>query len=198
MGKPNQLVPAAPLQPISVCGEPFSHVLVDCVGPLPKTKLGNQYLLTIMCKFTHFPEAIPLRNIKAPKIVESLIKFFTFVGLPASLQSDQGSNFMSNIMQQVLYQLGIKQFKSSAYQPESQGAIERFHQTQILIASGEKVLLQIANVSIQMADDYTYRNNGKKELFTSSSSSDTRYDASIKAKKGDKSLNECPYRSSLT
>ena len=129
VGKPNQLVPAAPLQPIPVCGEPFSHVLVDCVGPLPKTKLGNQYLLTIMCKFTHFPEAIPLRNIKAPKTVESLIKFFTFVGLPASLQSDQGSNFMSNIMQQVLYQLGIKQFKSSAYHPESQGAIERFHQT---------------------------------------------------------------------
>ena len=129
VGKPNQAVPAAPLQPIPVCGEPFSHVLIDCVGPLPKTKLGNQYLLTVMCKFTRFPEAIPLRNIKAPKIVESLIKFFTFVGLPASLQSDQGSNFMSNIMQQVLYQLGIKQYKSSAYHPESQGAIERFHQT---------------------------------------------------------------------
>ena len=32
-------------------------------------------------------------------------------------------------MQQVLYQLGIKQYKSSAYHPESQGAIERFHQT---------------------------------------------------------------------
>ena len=129
VGKPNQPVPAAPLQPIPVCGEPFSQVMVDCVGPLPKTKLGNQYLLTIMCKFTRFPEAIPLRNIKAPKIVESLIKFFTFVGLPASLQSDQGSNFMSNIMQQVMYQLRIKQYKSSAYHPESQGAIERFHQT---------------------------------------------------------------------
>ena len=36
---------------------------------------------------------------------------------------------MSNIMQQVLYQLGIKQYKSSAYHPEFQGAIERFHQT---------------------------------------------------------------------
>ena len=128
VGKPNQAVPAVPLQPIPVYGEPFSHVLIDCVGPLPKTKLNNQYLLTIMCKFTRFPEAIPLRNIKGPKIVESLIKFFTFVGLPASLQSDQGSNFMSNIMQQVLYQLGIKQYKSSAYHPESQGAIERFHQ----------------------------------------------------------------------
>jgi len=129
VGKPNQPIPAAPLQPIPICGEPFSHVLIDCVGPLPKTKSGNQYLLTIMCQFTRFPEAIPLRNIKARKIVDSLIKFFTFVGSPVSLQSDQGSNFMSTLMQQVMHELGVKQYKSSAYHPESQGAIERFHQT---------------------------------------------------------------------
>ena len=36
---------------------------------------------------------------------------------------------MANIMQQVLYQLGIKHYKSSAYHPESQGAIECLHQT---------------------------------------------------------------------
>ena len=33
VGKSNQLVPAAPLQPIPVCGEPFSHALVDCWPP---------------------------------------------------------------------------------------------------------------------------------------------------------------------
>ena len=129
VGKPNQPIPATPLQPIPVCGEPFSRVLIDCVGPLPKTKSGNQYFLTIMCQFTRFPEAIPLRSIKARKIVDSLIKFFMFVGLPASIQSDQGSNFMSSLMQQVMHELGVKQLKSSAYHPESQGAIERFHQT---------------------------------------------------------------------
>ena len=32
-------------------------------------------------------------------------------------------------MQQAMYQLGVKQYKSSAYHPESQGALERFHQT---------------------------------------------------------------------
>ena len=37
VGKPNQPVPAAPLQPIPVCGEPFSHVLVDCVGAQNQT-----------------------------------------------------------------------------------------------------------------------------------------------------------------
>ena len=36
---------------------------------------------------------------------------------------------MSGIFQQVMHELGIKQYRSSAYHPESQGALERFHQT---------------------------------------------------------------------
>ena len=77
-----------------------------------------------------------LRNIKTKSIVKALIKFFTFVGLPKSVQSDQGSNFMSGIFQQIMHELGIKQYRSSAYHPESQGALERFHQTlKIMIRS---------------------------------------------------------------
>ena len=129
VGKLNQTIPKAQLQPISAFDEPFSRILIDCVGPLPRTKSGNEYLLTIMCTSTRFPEAIPLRNIKTKSIVKALIKFFTLVGLPKSVQSDQGSNFMSGIFQQVMHELGIKQYRSSAYHPESQGALERFHQT---------------------------------------------------------------------
>ena len=70
VGKLNKPIPVAPLKPIPACGEPFSEVIIDCVGPLPKTTAGNKYLLTIMCKATRFPEAVPLRNIKAPKIVD--------------------------------------------------------------------------------------------------------------------------------
>ncbi len=66
VGKPNQVIRPAPLFPIPVIGEPFEHVIIDCVGPLPKTKSGNQFLLTIMCVATRFPEAIPLRKITAP------------------------------------------------------------------------------------------------------------------------------------
>jgi hypothetical protein len=54
----------ASLKPILAFDKPFSRVLVDCVGPLPKAKTGgNQFLLTIMCAATCFPEAIPLRKI---------------------------------------------------------------------------------------------------------------------------------------
>lgn len=129
VGKHKSDPPVAPLQPIPAFGEPFSKVIIDCVGPLPRTKSGNQYLLTIMCSATRFPEAIPLRNIKAASVSKALIKFFTLFGLPKEIQSDQGSNFTSKLFQQVVYELGVKQITSSAYHPESQGALERFHST---------------------------------------------------------------------
>ncbi len=128
-GKPNQVVPVAPLQPIPAFDEPFSRVLVDCVGPLPKTRNGNQFMLTIMCLSTRFPEAIPLRKITAKSVVKALVKFFTTFGIPRVVQSDQGSNFMSKVFKQVMQQMGITHCPSSAYHPESQGALERFHST---------------------------------------------------------------------
>ena len=93
LGKPNQVIPPAPLQPIPAFEEPFSRVLVDCVGPLPRTRSGNQYLLTIMCTSTRFPEAIPLRNIKAKTIVKALTKFFSFVGAPKCYSVRSGFEF---------------------------------------------------------------------------------------------------------
>ena len=41
-GKPNQNIPQAPLHPIPAFDEPFSHIIIDCVGPLPKTKSQNE------------------------------------------------------------------------------------------------------------------------------------------------------------
>ena len=129
VGKPNLSIPKAPLQPIPAFEEPFSRIIIDCVDPLPRTRSGNQYLLTIMCASTRFPEAIPLRNIKTKSIAKALTKFFSLFGLPKSIHSNQGSNFMSGVFQQVMHELGIKQYNSSAYHPESQGSLERFHQT---------------------------------------------------------------------
>lgn len=129
MGKPNQVIPPAPLVPIPVLGEPFEHVVVDCVGPLPKTKTGHQFLLTIMCVATRYPEAVPLRKITSKAVIKALVKFFSTFGLPKIVQTDQGTNFMSKLFTNTLCSLGISHRTSSPYHPESQGVLERFHQT---------------------------------------------------------------------
>lgn len=128
-GKPNQIIPPAPLRPIPVINEPFDRILIDCVGPLPKSKAGHQYILTIMCAATRYPEAIPMRSIKAKAVVKELIRFCSVFGLPKFIQTDQGSNFTSTLFSQILRELSVKHQLSSAYHPESQGALERFHQT---------------------------------------------------------------------
>lgn len=129
VGKPNQPVPPVPLQPIPVLGEPFDRVLLDCVGPLPKTKSEHQYILTIMCAATRYPEAIPLHTLKAKPVIKGLTSFFSTFGLPKTIQTDQGTNFMSRVFAQVMTKLKVKHIKSGPYHPESQGTLERFHQT---------------------------------------------------------------------
>ncbi len=82
-----------------------------------------------MCSATRFPEAIPLRKITASVVSKALVKFFSTFGLPKVVQTDQGTNFLSKLFSQVLTTLNISHRVASAYHPESQGALERFHQT---------------------------------------------------------------------
>ena len=118
-----------PLRPIPVVGEPFEKIVVDIVGPLPRTRGGNEYLLTLMCVATRYADAIPVSSCKAKKITPKLMDIFSKFGVPKVIQSDRGSNFMGRFFQQALRQLGISHVASSAYHPQSQGCLERFHKT---------------------------------------------------------------------
>ncbi|XP_068208702.1 uncharacterized protein [Palaemon carinicauda] len=127
--KPNQKITKAPLILIPAVEEPFTQIVIDIVGPLPKTKTGFQYMLTIMDRTTRFPEVIPVRGIKSGIVIKHLMDFFSRYGLPREIQSDQGSNFTSREFQAKMNELGIKHNLASSYHPESQGILERFHST---------------------------------------------------------------------
>uniref|UniRef100_A0A4W6FVS0 Gypsy retrotransposon integrase-like protein 1 n=1 Tax=Lates calcarifer TaxID=8187 RepID=A0A4W6FVS0_LATCA len=128
-GKPNQTVKPVPLIPIPAMTQPFEHLIIDCVGPLPRSRSGSSYLLTVMCQSTRYPAAYPLRTITAKSVVRALTQFMSIFGIPKVIQSDQGSNFSSHLFAQVLRQLRVKHNQASAYHAQSQGALERFHQT---------------------------------------------------------------------
>ncbi len=121
VGKPNQAIPPAPLKPIPVIGEPFERIIIDCVGPLPKTKSGHTYLLTIMCAATRYPEAIPLRSLRAKAIVKALTSFFLLLDFQRSSKRIRERILCPRLFNQILSQLHIQHVVSSAYHPESQG-----------------------------------------------------------------------------
>ncbi|XP_068208290.1 uncharacterized protein [Palaemon carinicauda] len=128
-GRPNEKIPPAPLVPIVVPSTPFDKIIIDCVGPLPKTSRRNEYILSVLCPTTRFPLAFPLKNISARNIIQQLIKVFTLFGFPRELQCDRGTNFTSTLFQSALHQFNIFNVLSSAYHPQSNGALERVHQT---------------------------------------------------------------------
>ena len=125
-GKPNQSIKPAPLHPIPAVGQPFERLLIDCVGPLPPSKSGAVHMLTVMCQTTRYPAAYPLRSINTKSIVKALSQFISVFGIPKVIQSDRGSNFTSKVFAEVLKHLRISHSLSSAYHPQSQGALERF------------------------------------------------------------------------
>ena len=70
----------APLQPLPCVAEPFEKV-----GPLPKSTSGYRYILTMMCLYTKYPEAIPLRRVDNQTVLDAMFEVFSRHGLPKVL-----------------------------------------------------------------------------------------------------------------
>ena len=64
---------------------------MDIVGPLPRSRSGNCYILVICDYATRYLEAMPLCNIDAEHVAEEM---FSRVGIPNEILTDQGSNSM--------------------------------------------------------------------------------------------------------
>ena len=122
-------VPLAPLIPLPIISEPFKKIAMDIVGPLPRSRAGNLYILVICDYATRYPEAVPLRSIDAAHIAEELIKMFARVGVPEEILTDQGSNFTSQLLSELYRLLHIHSIRTSPYHPQTDGLAERFNQT---------------------------------------------------------------------
>ena len=97
---------------------------------------------------TRYPEAIPLRNVSSKVVADALIQYFSRVGIPDELVSDQGSNFLGYLKTQLYEQLGISKIRTFVYRPEANGLVERFNGTL------KHVLKTFVNEQVQHWDKY--------------------------------------------
>ena len=65
----------------------------------------------------------------AGRIVTAQINFFCTYGPPQILHSDQGRNFESTILTQVLQAFGIRKSRTTPYHPQGDGMVEHFNRT---------------------------------------------------------------------
>ena len=123
-----------PLQPVPV-GGPFHCVGVDIVK-LPLTYDGNQYVIVFIDYLTKWVEAFPIKDQKAETVARVFVdEVVCRHGAPERLLSDRGSNFLSELMSETCRLLKVKKLNTSGYHPQTDGLVERFHQTLIAMLS---------------------------------------------------------------
>ncbi|KAJ8035594.1 hypothetical protein HOLleu_19322 [Holothuria leucospilota] len=116
---------ASPLMDI-----PFQRIAADIVGPIfPSSECGHRYILVIMDYATRYPEAIPMKSIESERIAEEFLNVFSRMGFPSEVLTDQGPQFVSNVMKEVSRLMSIKQLTTTPYNPKCNGLVERFNAT---------------------------------------------------------------------
>ena len=107
--------------------ERFANVHVDLVGPLPSSK-GSSYLLTMIDRFTRWPEAVPISDISAQTVAEQFLgSWVARFGVPKSITTDRGAQFESNLWKSLMNLLGTEKHRTTSYHPQANGIVERFH-----------------------------------------------------------------------
>ena len=120
---------------------PFACCAIDIVGPIGNkdsaTENGNRYIVTIIDWFSRWIEAFAVKDCTQECILEALNEFTSRHGIPRRLVSDQAKYFKSKLVHSYEKAVGMKHTFVSAYRPQGNGKLERFHRV-----LGRKIKMQ--------------------------------------------------------
>lgn len=136
--KPSNMKPTGLVQTVA-SNQRFEVLSVDLFGPLPATKDGCQWILIAEDLASRWVEVFALKEATAENCAMTLLNdVFLRYGIPRRLLTDNGSQFISALMQQLTHYLGIQQTLTPVYHPEA-NPVERKNRdmkTQLAILVG--------------------------------------------------------------
>ena len=113
-----------------VAGAPWDRIHVDLTGRHPRSRRGNQYILTVVDAFTKFALGIPIRDKTAHSVARSLTEqVFAVYRTPLTIVSDLGREFENQTMSEICRLMDIQKLRTTSYKPSTNGMVERFHRT---------------------------------------------------------------------
>lgn len=110
--------------------EPFQKIYIDIVGPInPVSIHENRYIFTCNCSLTKFAIAVPMPDTTALSTAKALVHHvFMKYGISEEIVSDNGSNFISDLLKQVNKLFQVKQTLLTPYRPQS-NQVEKYHKS---------------------------------------------------------------------
>lgn len=107
--------------------KPFEVVSIDTVGPFPLSENGNRYAVSMQCDFTKFVILVPIPDKTATTMAKAVVeKCILIFGPMTKIKTDQGTEFKA-VFDEVCQTLQITHICSTAYHPQTIGALERNH-----------------------------------------------------------------------
>lgn len=113
-----------PAQFITASG-PLHHVQVDTSTHLPESPDGYTALLVLIDVFTGFLLLRAVRDTTAETIAQQLWEIFSILGFPRIIQSDNGPEFVNDVIRTLVKLTGMDQRLISPYNPRCDGKVER-------------------------------------------------------------------------
>ncbi|KAE9524514.1 hypothetical protein AGLY_015102 [Aphis glycines] len=119
-----------PMAITSTSTKPFEKIFLDIVGPLPTTLSSNNYILTMQDDLSKYTLGVPIPNHQANTVAEAFVIHFVCVhGIPGTILTDQGTDFLSKTFTEVCKLLKINKVNTSPFRPQTNGGLERSHRT---------------------------------------------------------------------
>jgi hypothetical protein len=118
-----------PFHPIPVF-EPFYQIGIDIVGPLPRTKNGNRYIVVAIDYLTKWPEAKALPLVTAENVATFIYEnIICQYRCPTKILSDRRTHFNNKMIEKLVNCFQIKHNFSTPYHLQTNGLVECFNRT---------------------------------------------------------------------
>jgi hypothetical protein len=96
----------------------FEVIFIDFVGPLPRSRNGNRFILVVVDQLSSWVEVFPMPTATAQRVARTLEdQVFCRFGSPKNMVSDNASHFINRTVAKPCKEWSVRHVKVSAYHP---------------------------------------------------------------------------------